>query len=67
MSRRPKRSKSCTVGFRDASASFLIGRVAFTAKDWKRIEEAPGRIRKGQRATAWVCTNGKTIVDWEAD
>ncbi len=65
MSRQPRRSRSCIAGSKDASASFLIGRAAFTPKDWERIEQAPGTLRKGQRATAWVCTNGKGVVDWE--
>ena len=52
-------------GAKDASAFYLIGREKFTPEAWARIEVAPGTLAKGQRATAWVCTNGKAIVDWE--
>jgi hypothetical protein len=52
-------------GAPDASAFYLIGREKFTRDAWARIEVTPGTLAKGQRATAWVCTNGKAIVDWE--
>ena len=45
---------------------FLYMGRAFTAADWKRIESKPGVLRKGTRATAFVCRDGKTppLVDW---
>ncbi len=52
-------------GAKDASAFYLIGREKFTPESWARIEVTPGTLAKGQRATAWVCTNGKVLVDWE--
>jgi ZIP family zinc transporter len=52
-------------GAKDASAFFLMGGKAFTDADWPRIEQKRGTLKRGQRATAWVCTNGKSIVDWE--
>ncbi len=52
-------------GAKDASAFYLIGRETFTPEAWARIEVTPGTLAKGQRATAWVCTNGKALVDWE--
>ena len=50
---------------KDASAFYLIGQEKLTPEAWARIEVTPGTLAKGQRATAWVCTNGKAIVDWE--
>ena len=46
-------------GAKDASAFYLIGREKFTPEAWARIEVTPGTLAKGQRATAWVCTNRK--------
>jgi hypothetical protein len=53
-------------GAKDASAHYLYAGRAFTAKDWARIESMPGVLRAGTRATAWVCSDGKTppLVDW---
>jgi hypothetical protein len=49
---------------RDASAFYRLNGAPFTAKDWARIEQSPGRLRDGQRATAWVCEGGQVVVDW---
>jgi hypothetical protein len=45
---------------------FLYEGRAFATADWKRIESKPGVLRKGTRATAWVCRDGKTppLIDW---
>ena len=53
-------------GAKDASAHYLYEGRAFTAKDWLRIESKPGVLRAGTRATAWVCSDGRTppLVDW---
>lgn len=52
-------------GSNDPSRWFLIERAPFTAADWARIETAPGRLRPGLRAAAWVCDDGRApIVDW---
>jgi hypothetical protein len=51
----------------DASTErFLYQGRAFTSADWQRVERKPGVLRKGTRATAWVCSDGKTppLVDW---
>ena len=50
----------------DPSAWFLIEGAAFTAADWGRIEERPGRLRARMRAAAWVCDDGRNpVVDWQ--
>ena len=52
-------------GSDDPSRWFLIERAPFTPADWARIESAPGKLRPGVRAAAWVCSDGSpTIVDW---
>jgi hypothetical protein len=48
----------------DASASFRYSGRPFTAKDWERIESSAGVLRPSTRATAWVCSDGKVMVDW---
>ena len=52
-------------GTDDPSAKFMIGGAAFAAGDWPSIERSKGVLRSGMRATAWVCSNGETVVDWE--
>lgn len=51
---------------KDARARFLLRGVPFGVKDWAVIEKKPGLLRKGVRATAWVCSDGSTppLVDW---
>jgi hypothetical protein len=51
-------------GTRDPSPRFLIGGEPFTSGDWMHIEDARGHLRQGLRATAWVCTDGNVLVDW---
>jgi hypothetical protein len=49
----------------DASAWFFIGGKPFTAADWTNLLPE-GRLRKGARATVWVCTDEPSPkVDWE--
>jgi hypothetical protein len=45
---------------------FLYRGAAFAAKDLARIEAKPGVLRRGTRATAWVCEGGTEppLVDW---
>jgi len=52
-------------GTRDPSPRFLVGGEPFTSGDWSRIEDARGHLREGLRATAWVCTDGTVLLDWE--
>ena len=53
-------------GATDGSAHFLLRGEPFRKKDWALIESKPGVLRKGTRATAWVCGDGKTapLIDW---
>ena len=55
-------------GAKDASKQYLYQRAPFTAAHWAKIESKPGVLRPGTRATAWVCTDGKTppLIDWNA-
>jgi hypothetical protein len=48
------------------TSHFLLHGATFTAKDWPAIERRPGVLRKGTRATAWVCLGSKNppLVDW---
>lgn len=53
-------------GTRDPSPWFLLERAAFSARDWSRIEVAPGRLRPGLRVAAWVCSaDAATLIDWQ--
>ena len=54
-------------GAEDASAHYLFNGQPFTAADWSAIESAPGVLREGMRATAWVCDDGVTppVIDWQ--
>jgi hypothetical protein len=49
----------------DPGAWFLLEQRPFERADWVRIEVAPGRLRAGLRAAAWVCDDGRNpVVDW---
>ncbi len=51
-------------GATDPIASLLMKGKPFTKDDWTVI--APGgKLRDGVRANAWVCRDGRTVVDWE--
>ena len=44
---------------------FLLRAKPFGPDGWKAIESAPGQLRQGVRASAWICEGGKNpIVDW---
>lgn len=51
----------------DASGFYLFNGQPFTADDWSAIESAPGTLREGMRATAWICDDGVTppVIDWQ--
>jgi hypothetical protein len=51
-------------GTDDASRFFRMLGEPFMPADWSRIEERKGVLRKGTRAAAWVCANGRVMVDW---
>jgi hypothetical protein len=44
---------------------FLWQGGPFREEHWKQIEESPRKLRKGARVTAWVCTSGATVLDWQ--
>jgi len=48
----------------DPSTQFRMLGEPFTSADWSKIEERKGVLKKGTRAAAWVCTNGRVMVDW---
>lgn len=48
----------------DPIRSYLVNGTPFTAADWNRIELRKGALRPGMSAIAWVCSGGKTVVDW---
>jgi hypothetical protein len=51
----------------DPARWFLFRGNPFVQGDWSRITDADGRLRKGTRASAWVCSDGTNpVVDWEA-
>ena len=51
-------------GAADAAAFYRYAGRPFTATDWNLIESSPGVIRPSTRATAWVCSDGKVLIDW---
>jgi hypothetical protein len=51
-------------GSDDPSNSYRIAGRPFTATDWARIEQSRGVVRAGTRAAAWVCADGRVMVDW---
>ena len=53
---------------KDPANLFLYQGRKFVSADWQRIERKPGVLREGTRATAWVCSDGKTppLIDWNA-
>lgn len=52
-------------GSDDPSRLFLIGGTPFMHNDWNRIEVRRAEAREGVRATAWLCGDGATIIDWQ--
>ena len=52
------------VTIQDPLRSYLINGTPFTPKDWNRIERVEGKLLPGMGARAWVCRDGRTIIDW---
>jgi hypothetical protein len=48
------------------TSRFLMHGQPFGTRHWAAIENRPGILRNGTRATAWVCLGGKqpAWVDW---
>jgi len=53
-------------GTDDPSAHFRMMTEPFTPADWSRIESKKGVLRAGTRAAAWVCSDGRVMIDWGA-
>jgi hypothetical protein len=51
-------------GTDDPSRMFRMLGEPFTPADWTRIESRKGVLRAGTRAAAWVCNDGRVMVDW---
>lgn len=49
----------------DPSRDYLVLGTPFTPNDWNRIESKKGVLHPGMRANVWVCTGGRTTVDWQ--
>jgi rhodanese-related sulfurtransferase len=49
----------------DPSRFFLVNGTPFAHNDWNRVEVRKGEVREGVKATAWLCADGETIVDWQ--
>jgi rhodanese-related sulfurtransferase len=51
-------------GSDDPSRSFLLLGAPFTSADWNRIERKKGELHPGLSVVAWVCDDGKIVLDW---
>ena len=38
--------------------------VLVTARDWSRVEVRKGELHPNMSAVAWVCSNGRNVIDW---
>ena len=52
-------------GSDDPSRMFLVHGTPFVHNDWNRVELRKGEVREGTQATAWICADGTTIIDWQ--
>jgi hypothetical protein len=43
---------------------YLINGTPFTEADWNRLEKKKGELLENMSAVAWVCQDGRTIIDW---
>lgn len=50
----------------DQSHNFLLWGETFDISDWPEVEQSPGTLKEGMRATAWICDDGETapVIDW---
>ena len=51
-------------GSPDASRFYLVNGTPFTPIDWNRIERRKGELLPDMGARAWVCTDGRIVIDW---
>ncbi|MBK5294463.1 MAG: hypothetical protein JJE04_22630 [Acidobacteriia bacterium] len=48
-------------------AKMLLRSEPFQPAHWPKVEIAKGKLKKGMRATAWVCEDGRNppVLDWQ--
>lgn len=49
----------------DPSRDYVVLGTPFTPSDWNRVESKKGVLHPGLRANAWVCSGGRTVIDWQ--
>ena len=49
----------------DPERHFLVHGTPFMHNDWNRVEVRKGELHEGMKATAWLCAEGATIIDWQ--
>jgi hypothetical protein len=53
-----------TVTFQSTD-TMLLNAQEMTKEDWKQVEEKEGKLKRGMRATAWICKGGRPVLDWQ--
>lgn len=48
----------------DPSRFYLVHGTPFTARDWSRLEARKGQLHPNMSAIAWVCSDGRNVIDW---
>jgi hypothetical protein len=43
----------------------LLNAQPISEEDWKKVEEKEGTVRRGMRATVWICRGGRPVLDWQ--
>jgi hypothetical protein len=43
----------------------LLNAQPMSDGDWKQVEDRPGKLKAGMRATAWMCRGGRPVLDWQ--
>lgn len=45
--------------------TLLLNAAPMKADEWPKVEQREGKLKPGVRATAWICTGGKPVLDWQ--
>lgn len=45
--------------------TLLLNAEPMKADEWPKVEQREGKLKAGMRATAWICTGGKPVLDWQ--
>jgi hypothetical protein len=53
-----------TVNF-EPGDKILLNAEAMKEQGWKQVEEKEGKLKKGMRATVWICRGGRPVLDWQ--